>query len=127
VTQDVFPVNLVVEQIEAEARLRLRLTIQLPLKGPDRYRCLVFARLIANHLSLTIVKSAPEVRALCSPELPVRYQRRIDRCRCDRAMAKPSEDRGIRPLFGEGMATRQHVPERQLSHKPTLAATTVRS
>src|SRR6516164_6969836 len=37
--QNVFTVNLVVEQVEAERRLRLRLTIQLSLKGPDRYRC----------------------------------------------------------------------------------------
>src|SRR5262249_8995892 len=37
--QDVFPVNLVVEQVEAEGRLRLRLTVQLSLKGPDRDRC----------------------------------------------------------------------------------------
>src|SRR6266700_3472639 len=39
VTQDVLAVNLVVEQVEAEGRLRLRLTIQLSLKGPDRCRC----------------------------------------------------------------------------------------
>src|SRR5262249_19542680 len=37
--QNVFTVNLVVEQVEAERRLRLRLTIQLSLKGLDRYRC----------------------------------------------------------------------------------------
>jgi hypothetical protein len=40
--------------------------------------------------------------------------RRIDRRARNRAMAKPSEDRGIGPLVGEGMATRHHVPERQL-------------
>src|SRR4030088_2843232 len=34
-TQDVFSANLVVERIEAEGRLRLRLTIQLSLKAPD--------------------------------------------------------------------------------------------
>src|SRR6266516_649477 len=39
VTQDVLAINLVVEQIEAEGRLNLRLTIQLSLKGPDRCRC----------------------------------------------------------------------------------------
>src|SRR6516225_6296305 len=37
--QNVSPVNLVVEQVEAERRLRLRLMIELSLKGPDRYRC----------------------------------------------------------------------------------------
>src|SRR5262249_3037633 len=36
--QNVLAVNLVVEQVEAERRLRLRLTIQLSLKGPDRDR-----------------------------------------------------------------------------------------
>src|ERR1700716_2170123 len=39
VAQDVLAVNLVVEQVEAEGRLRLRLTVQLSLKGPDRCRC----------------------------------------------------------------------------------------
>ena len=39
VLQDVFPANLVVEQIEAVGRLCLRLAIELPLKVPDLYRC----------------------------------------------------------------------------------------
>src|SRR6516164_285046 len=39
VTQDVLAVDLVVEQVDAEGRLRLRLTIQLSLKGPDLLRC----------------------------------------------------------------------------------------
>src|SRR5215467_521522 len=39
VTQDVLAVDLVVEQVEAEGRLRLRLAIQLSLKGPDLFRC----------------------------------------------------------------------------------------
>src|SRR5215510_4660293 len=39
VTQNILAVNLVVEQVEAEGRLRLRLTIQLSLKGPDLLRC----------------------------------------------------------------------------------------
>src|SRR5215472_2903371 len=38
-TQDVLAVDLVVEQVEAEGRLRLRLAIQLSLKGPDLLRC----------------------------------------------------------------------------------------
>src|SRR5215472_15218151 len=37
--QDIFPTNLVVEQIEAVVRLCLRLAIELPLKDPDLYRC----------------------------------------------------------------------------------------
>src|SRR5262249_48687645 len=39
VPQNVLAVNLVVEKVEAEGRLRLRLTVQLSLKGPDRDRC----------------------------------------------------------------------------------------
>src|SRR5262249_25358350 len=39
VPQNVLAVNLVVEQVEAEARLCLRLTVQLSLKGPGRDRC----------------------------------------------------------------------------------------
>src|SRR5580704_4521513 len=39
VTEDVFAVNLVVEQVEAEGRLRLRLAIELSLKDPDLLRC----------------------------------------------------------------------------------------
>ena len=33
--QNIFAVDLVVEQVEAEVRLRLRLEIQLPLKPPE--------------------------------------------------------------------------------------------
>jgi hypothetical protein len=39
VAQDVLAANLVVEHIEAEGRLRLRLAIELPLKAPDLLRC----------------------------------------------------------------------------------------
>src|SRR5271169_143421 len=39
VAEDVLAVDLVVEQVEAERRLRLRLTIKLPLKGPDLIGC----------------------------------------------------------------------------------------
>src|SRR5262245_8061726 len=39
VAQDVFPADLVVEHIEAEGGLRLRLAIELPLKAPDLLRC----------------------------------------------------------------------------------------
>src|SRR5215217_4599309 len=47
----------------AACSVRLRLTLQLSLKGPDP---IGVCRLIANHLHLTIFESAPEVRALCS-------------------------------------------------------------
>src|SRR5262245_63546853 len=39
VAQDVLPADLVVEHIEAEGGLRLRLAIELPLKAPDLLRC----------------------------------------------------------------------------------------
>jgi hypothetical protein len=39
VPQNVLSANLVVEQVEAVVRLCLRLTIELPLKDPDLYRC----------------------------------------------------------------------------------------
>src|SRR5262249_33704997 len=39
VAQNVFPANLVVEHVEAEGGFRLRLAIQLSLKGPDLLRC----------------------------------------------------------------------------------------
>jgi len=39
VGQDVLAADLVIEQVEAEFRLRLRLTIKLPLKGPDLIGC----------------------------------------------------------------------------------------
>ncbi len=37
--QNVFAANLVVEHVEAESRLRLRLAIELPLKAPDLLGC----------------------------------------------------------------------------------------
>src|SRR5262249_22986053 len=39
VAQDVFTADLVVEHVEAESGLRLRLAIQLSLQGPDLLRC----------------------------------------------------------------------------------------
>jgi hypothetical protein len=39
VVQDVIPTDLVVEHVEAESGLRLRLPIELSLKGPDLLRC----------------------------------------------------------------------------------------
>ena len=59
--QDVFAIDLVVEQVEAEVRFRLRLEIELPLESPDLFRCLQAHRQSPRLLS---VKSAPEVRVL---------------------------------------------------------------
>src|ERR1043165_9866053 len=61
--ENVFAIDLVVEQVEAEIRLRLRLEIQLPLKGPDFIGCLQAHR---QSPILISVKSTPEVRALSS-------------------------------------------------------------
>ena len=63
VAQDVFPINLVVEQVEAEVRLRLRLEIQLPLKPPDAIGCLQAHR---QSPILVFFGSTPEVRVLSS-------------------------------------------------------------
>src|SRR5215471_10927877 len=63
VQQDVLATDLVVEHIEAESRLRLRLAIELSLKAPDfiwRYQA------HRQSPSLTIFESAPEVRVLRS-------------------------------------------------------------
>jgi hypothetical protein len=61
--KNVLATDLVVEQIEAESGLRLRLTIELSLKVPE-----LFGRFQAFGQSplLTIFKNAPEVRALSS-------------------------------------------------------------
>ncbi len=55
--------DFVVEQVEAEGRLRLRPAVKLPLKVPDLFGCW---RLTANHLHVTFFESAPEVRVLPS-------------------------------------------------------------
>ena len=69
--QDVFAIDLVVEQVEAEVRFRLRLEIELPLESPDLFRCLQAHRQSPRLLS---VKSAPEVRVLPSAGI-TRHQR----------------------------------------------------
>jgi hypothetical protein len=63
VTENILAINLVVEQVEAERRFRLRLEIKLPLKPPDVFRCLQARRQLPI---LVFVESAPEVRALPS-------------------------------------------------------------
>ena len=72
--EDVRAIDLVVEHIEAEGRLRLRLTIQLPLNAPD-----LFGRLQAHRQSpiLATFGSSPEVRALPSTGI-ARLQRSYD-------------------------------------------------
>jgi len=61
--QDVRAVDLVVEQVEPAARLRLRLEIQLPLQRPDVIRCCQAHR---QSPILSYFESTPEVRALPS-------------------------------------------------------------
>src|ERR1700682_1951562 len=61
--QNVFPVYLVVEQVETVARLTLRLLVQLPLKHPDLYWCFQAHR---QSPLLFFFKSTSEVRALPS-------------------------------------------------------------
>src|SRR5215510_4862773 len=72
VGQDVLAINLVVEQIEAVRRFRLRLAIQLPLKPPDAIWCSQAHR---QSPILASVGSAPEVRVLPSAGIarPLQY------------------------------------------------------
>src|SRR5713226_929037 len=61
--QKVFPVHLVVEQVETVAWLFLRLLVQLPLKHPDLHWCFQVHR---QSPLLSFFRSASEVRALSS-------------------------------------------------------------
>src|SRR5690349_17341912 len=61
--QHIFPVHLVVEQVETVARLFLRLLVQLPLKHPDLNRCFQAHR---QSPLLSFFQSTSEVRALPS-------------------------------------------------------------
>jgi hypothetical protein len=63
VAQNVLTADLVVEQVEAVRRLRLRLEIQLPLKPPDTLWCLQAHR---QSPILVFLESTPEVRVLPS-------------------------------------------------------------
>jgi hypothetical protein len=61
--QNIFPVHLVVEQVETVARLALRLLVQLSLKHPDLYWCFQAHR---QSPLLSFFQSASEVRVLPS-------------------------------------------------------------
>src|ERR1700686_2533116 len=61
--QNVFPVDLVVEQVETVVRLFLRFLVQLPLKHPDLNRCLQAHR---QSPVLSFFKSTSEARVLPS-------------------------------------------------------------
>src|SRR5690349_23216886 len=61
--QHIFPVHLVVEQVETVARLFLRLLVQLPLKHPDLNRCFQTHR---QSPLLSFFRSTSEVRVLSS-------------------------------------------------------------
>src|SRR6266487_3232208 len=63
VREHVLSVHLVVELVEAERRLLLRLRVELPLEVPDLFRSL---QAHANPLTLLSFRSAPEVRPLPS-------------------------------------------------------------
>src|SRR5690349_23755601 len=101
--ENVFAIDLVVEQVEAEIRLRLRLEIQLPLKGPDFIGCLQAHR---QSPILISVKSTPEVRALSSTGVtrPPRSYDPVD-SRADRRLTaplrpQPSPNTGLPQLPG---------------------------
>ena len=61
-SENVIAADLVVEHVEAEAGLRLRLAVELSLKAPELVRLLQGSSPIT--LPLAIVESAPEVRVL---------------------------------------------------------------
>src|SRR5438128_2593681 len=90
VTQDVRAVDLVVEHVEAEGRLRLRLAIELPLESPDPFGCLQARR---QSPLLLAFGSAPEVRALPSAGI-TRPQRHHDPVR---RPPGPPPDATLRP------------------------------
>src|SRR4051794_41679676 len=85
VAQDVLAADLVVEQVEAERRLVLRLEIELPLKLPDTVRCCQAHR---QSPILGSVASAPEARVLPSADI-TRHRRYYDAVRLP--PASPSE------------------------------------
>src|SRR5438132_2481453 len=91
VAQDIFATDLLVEHVEAESRLRLRLAVQLSLQGPDLLRCYQAHR---QSPSPHRFESAPEVRALCSAGI-ARPRRSYDPVRLP---PWPSPGATLRPL-----------------------------
>ena len=95
--------DLVVEQVEPIARLRLRFEIQLPLQRPDLIRCCQAHR---QSPILCSFESAPEVRALPSTGVtqpqqyydPVRHPHRPSSQRC--LEARPPACAGLPQLPG---------------------------
>src|SRR3954468_7717844 len=106
--QNIFPVHLVVEQIEAVVRLSLRLSVQLPLKHPDQYWCFQAHR---QSPLLSFFKSTSEVRALPSTGIT-----RLQRCRVGGgALARwpPSAAQTVRAVFPHTAFTKTHASEMQ--------------
>src|SRR5258708_21761910 len=100
-SQDVRAMDLVVEQVEPAARLRLRLEIQLPLQRPDLIRCCQAHR---QSPILSSFESTPEARALPSAGVtqhqqyhdPVRHPHRPSSKRC--LEARPPSGAGLPQL-----------------------------
>ena len=99
VAQDVRAADLVVEQVEAERRLLLRLAIQLPLKRPDLLQVLPGSSPITATSS--VFESTPEVRALPSTGI-TRLRRYYDPLRlpprpppCAASRPRPSSSTGL--------------------------------
>jgi hypothetical protein len=65
--EDVFPIDLIIEQVKAKIRFRLRLEVKLSLESPNVIRCFK-----AHHQSPLLIsfKSVPEVRGLPSIPFP---------------------------------------------------------
>src|SRR5690348_540741 len=111
--------DLVVEQVEAVVRLRLRLEIQLPLKGPDLIGCLQAPRQSPILLSVT---SAPEVRVLSSTGI-TRFHRSYDPVRlppappsCDGVEAATPVPHGPPPISNSHFGVLLRISGRILSN-----------
>src|SRR6202161_4275318 len=104
--QNVFPVDLFVEQVETVVRLLLRFLVQLPLKHPDLNRCLKAHR---QSPVLSFFKSTSEARVLPSASIT-----RHHRCRVGGgALTRwpPSAPQTVQTVFPYTAFTKTHASE----------------
>ena len=128
--QNIFPVDLVVKQVEALFRFFLRLAVQLPLKRPDLTRCLQAHR---PSPPLGFFESAPEVRVLPFPGI-TRLSRYCDPLRVPveppslrRALKVVSTRTGVPPLAQTTLpACRAHYPGGPEPVRVSVASRSVR-
>jgi hypothetical protein len=107
--QDIFAVDLVVEQIEAEVRLLLRLSIQLSLKRPDRNLFPGSSPITRPLLLQKLVQSK-------DPSLHRRYPASLAH------LTLSDSQTGRRLFYDVGGATSTHPGLPQLPRSPSLHA-----